>query len=153
MWTPSLKYLHDLMVVSAQAAAGAVAGPLHGAYLGLFISPTPILTPASVMADIAEATYTGYARQALVWGSPYISAAGPEALDATGLIFQPTDAVTPNTALGMFLADAATVGNLIASVRFPPPGVPLPDQFHALQIVGRALLDFNANWGDATLVY
>jgi hypothetical protein len=131
--------------------AGNFSGPLYGSFLGLYIAPTPVLTPANVLADITPANYTGYARQALAWNPPFINQAGLQDVQSGSLFFAPTDAVTPNTITGCFIASAVTAGILLASAPFPAPGVALAGPTNALSLLIDALLDFGANWGDFLL--
>jgi hypothetical protein len=105
-----------------QSADHAVAGPfsgcLDGVYVGLSVAPTTAQNPNGVLANIHEATYTGYARQLLVWHPAYIEPAGSVAIQSASLYWTPTDAVVPNIITGLFLADAITVGNLLGAEQF-----------------------------------
>lgn len=122
MLVPSYALLNKLLTQSIQhAVAGPFSGCLDGVFIGLSVAPTTGLTPSSVLAAIHEATFTGYARQAVVWHPPYIESGGAEAIVSSSTYWTPTDGVTPNTITGMFLADALTNGNLLASEQFAVP--------------------------------
>lgn len=147
---PTRALLADILADITQAASGT-AGHLHAVFLGLYVAPTPVPNVNLLMADITEATFTGYARQAIVWGPPYVSQAGYEAMDAGSLHWQSSDAVTPNTITGVFIASAITAGVLLAAMKFDNP-VALPDQFHLLDTLTRFALDPTAFWGDGDVV-
>lgn len=66
------KGLTDLLAGAIQAAAGA-AGLLNGCTVLLFVNNLAI-NEDTVLADLVEATWPGYARStACVWGAPIIS--------------------------------------------------------------------------------
>jgi hypothetical protein len=154
VWIPSQKLLTDMAnALRAHALAGPVNGSLDGTFLGLYQAGTPVLNRANVLADITEANFTGYARQALVWDAPYTDQAVLEVLEAASLHWQPTDAVVPNVITGLFIASAAVAGQLLASVPLPSPGVGLPGPLAALTVIARFGLDFDGNWGDFILAH
>jgi hypothetical protein len=135
MWVVSQTFLQALAAwLIESSSSGATAGPLEAVYCGLYISPTPVLNPKSLLAAITEATYTGYARKLITWFPPYVSSAGPVALEGGALHFSPTDAVTPNNITGVFLADALTAGHLLMSIPWPGIGAPLSDPSQALTV-------------------
>jgi hypothetical protein len=139
----------DLLAASAQAASGA-AGPLHTTFMGLYIAPTPLPSFTMAIGDIVEAGFTGYARQAVVWGPPYISQSGLVAMDSASLHWQPSDAVAPQTVTGIFLASLATLGTLKAAMQLDNP-VALPDAFHLMDVIVRFALDPTGHWGDGSV--
>lgn len=149
MWVPTQRMLSLLAAAAVEhVVSGNYSGPLYTAYLGLCIAPTPAFTPLSVIGSLTEATYTGYARQQIVWGSTYVSSTGLQVIPGGSLVYQPSDAVTPNVITGAFLADALTTGNLLAGLLFPSPGFSLPNAASALEMVVRWGFDFSGNWGD-----
>lgn len=153
MYVPSRFLLNKLMTqLIDHAVAGPFSGVLDGIFMGLYIAPTPGLTPQSTMNNITEATYTGYARQAVVWHAPYIDPANAESIQAASLIWQPTDGVTPNQITGIFVADANAAGNLLLSSRLPGTGIPLGD---ATMAFGAALLfqlSYTGDYGDVQII-
>lgn len=127
MWTVTIAFLS--LVLDQLAANGisvSSAAALQGLYFGLGIAPTPTPTPTTQMSDIVEATYTGYARQAVTWYPPFIEASGPFLLEGHSLKFTPLDAVTPNVITFAFLADALTGGKYLMGTLLPSSGIPLP---------------------------
>lgn len=84
--------------------------PLFGnASVGLFAAP---LTPTvnTTFAQLTEATYDGYARQALgAATAPFIGQGGLSLAHDLGKVWTPTGSNTPNTIYGQFLiGDAST---------------------------------------------
>jgi hypothetical protein len=149
MWVPTQRLLQLAAAgLINHTASGNYDGPLRGAYLGLCIAPTPAFTELSTISSLTEATYTSYARQAIVWGTTYESAQDLQVIPAGSLVFQPSDAVTPNVITGVFMADAVSAGNLLCGLLFPGGGYPLPNAQSALEIAARFGLDFQGNWGD-----
>jgi hypothetical protein len=151
VWIASLLFLQRMAAaLVANQASGAYAGPLEAVYLGLYTNPTPVLNYNSTLANITEATFTGYVRKELVWDSAYFGAELYEYLEAGSLHWQPTDAVAPNVVTGLFIADAVSAGNLLLSGVFPPPGIPMSSSLNALTVIARFGLNSAQNWGDFT---
>lgn len=149
MWVPTQRLLELMAAAAVQhTVSGNYSGPLYTAYLGLCIAPTPAFTQNSVLANITEANYTGYARQQIVWGATYQTVQSLQVIPGGLLTFQPSDAVTPNTITGVFIMDAVTVGNLLAGLLFTGGGYPLPNANTALEIAPRWGFDYAGNWGD-----
>jgi hypothetical protein len=140
-----------LLAAAAKASvtAGNFSGPLVGTYLGLYTAISPNPSPQSARADLTEATFTGYARKALTWSTPADSQLGFSELLAGLLTWTPSDAVTPNTIIGVALFDAATAGNLLG-MDVLSPVIPLPNQFTSLNYVPAFGLLFNANYDSGT---
>lgn len=103
-------------------------------HVGLY---TAIAGPADhnrVLADLTEATYTGYARQPVTsWTDAFDSALGLIMMVGDNRHFTPTDAVAPNTILGWFLATAVTGGTLLAIEPLASPA-PLANADNTLTI-------------------
>jgi hypothetical protein len=104
------------------------------------------------MGDIVEAGYTGYARQAVVWGAPYQATDGLQAMNAGSLSFTPTDALKPQTVVGLILADAVTAGNLLGMLLFDTP-VPLNGPNQILDVLLTFGLDALGNYGTAVMTF
>jgi hypothetical protein len=153
MWViASLLWQRILAGITASAVAGPYNGPLTGTYLGCYIGPTPVLSPASLIGSITEAGWTGYARQALTWWPPYTDVTGAYALEAHALHYAPTDAVAPQIATGIFVADALVAGNLLASFQLTPPGVPMQNALDAFTAVVQFLFPASMALGAPTIV-
>lgn len=112
--------LNTLLTDSLIAAGTNPKGVFNTVYLGLFTA-WPGFNLTRVRADLTEASYTGYVRQLVVWGTPTFDPNGRPSVYGGGLTFESTDAVTPNTVIGAALYDAATNGNLLALAAFNNP--------------------------------
>lgn len=149
MWIPSLLLLQRMAAALTQVGgSGAAVGPLEAVYFGLYTAPTGVLTPQSVITDITEATFVGYARIEAVWEAPYFGAAGLEYLESQNMRFTATNGNTPNVITGFFVADALTAGNLLFSAPLPVPGIPMGSAGASFSNVTRFGLDSTGNWGD-----
>ncbi len=128
------------------------AGKLHGLYVGLITSSVSDISPDTVRADVTEAAYTGYARQAVgTWSAPYDTQDGKVQVDAPALLFQPSDAAVPENITGVCYFDASTNGNLVATDPLDTP-YPLPDQYSGLSYNPVAALPFATNMGESNPV-
>jgi hypothetical protein len=129
-------------IVAAMVAATGAKGPLNDAHVGLFTGQ-PSLDPGTVVGDLVEPTYAGYARQALdpaAWEPPSVQTDGSVATMNCGCIhFRMTDNLAPTSITGVFLADAAGPGgNLLASGALDSPYalIATDQSFDVLTIVG-----------------
>lgn len=112
---------HALDVITSEIATGQA---LDGLKIGLYtnqISPTP----DTVITDLTEAAFTGYARSStIVWGTPYrpLSAAlyGADAPRYTSIN---TDPSTNVNVYGAFLVKPGTPDVLEAVIPFDTPVV------------------------------
>lgn len=142
---PQLADLLDALIIAD--------GPFDPAavFIGLYTAITPHgLT--TVMADLTRPTGNLATAVALTtFGAPYTMTDGRRVVDAALKQFRPTTSADGITALGWFLADAATAGNLLAYKGLPAP-VPLPDENSSLGIVFRLTVDPNGRW-DASVEY
>jgi len=111
-----VKILADLLDVTV---AGNHTGLIGSAHLGLFVQGTPGFSESLTLADIVEATYDGYARLPVAWGSTGQDPLGRPSVHGTSDLFSPTGSVTPNTLTGVFIADALAAGNLLGLAYFP----------------------------------
>jgi hypothetical protein len=129
-------------------AAGGVFDPAT-VFVGLYTAIAPPAGPESGMADLTEANYTAYARQALTpWTDAYNSADGFVTIDGPALHFTPGDGVIPNTILGWFIASAAVAGILLAIEPLATPA-PLIDENSTLSIMPRVGIDPTASFGES----
>ena len=120
MWQATYTLLLRMAAALTGHGGSPAAGPLYGAWLGLYQTGTPPVTPNSTMANITEANYDGYSRQQILWFPPIVSQSGPVLLTAQDLFFEPIDALVANQILGCFIADAFYAGSLLAGA--PAPG-------------------------------
>ncbi len=103
-------------------------GLLDGASLCIFKNDyTPINT--TVLADLTEANFDGYARITLdSWTSAFLNADNKAEVDETTRTFTVSGVSTPNTVYGAFVLDGS--GNLLYAERDPAGG-------HLLNTVGQ----------------
>lgn len=141
-----------MAALTDHTASGSFNGPLESVYMGLYIAPTGGLSKSSTIANITEATYAGYARQAVTWYPPVVDAAGPETLNGQSLNFTPTGSTTPNTITGLFLADALTAGDLLAYMALPGIGVALSGPTQSLVAIPQFQLPFTPIYGMPTII-
>lgn len=151
MWQVTTLFLLRVAQGLIQAGGGP-RGALNGVWAGLFQQGTPPPTPQMTMAQIVEASYDGYSRQAVVWFPPWISNAGPEQLAAQDVFFVPSDALVANLITGVFIADAFYGGNLLMAALLPVPGVNLGSPSQALKDETIFQLPFNQIYGGPKIV-
>jgi len=98
------------------------AAPLDGAEIGLFQNN---ITPDAntVLADLTECDYTGYAQEAITWLVPSISDAGTPQVVGTVVEFRPTGTTVTNFAYGLFMLDGS--GAFVGAARFPDAPYPM----------------------------
>lgn len=133
------------------SAARAATGSLDPAtvHVGLYTGIVGLPTSDRVLADLTEATFTGYARLPMTsWTDPYNAADGKVTISGAAKHFTPTDAVTPNTIQGWFIASALAGGVLLAIEPLDTPA-PLANADNTLSILPRFSLDPNASFGES----
>jgi len=97
-----------------------VGGELAGALLALFVEPAPI-EPTMVLADLTEATFTGYARSAaVVYGAEHINENGDAVKQVIPKEFKATGDAIQNTVTHVGLIDTTGL-ILLASYELPEP--------------------------------
>lgn len=153
MWQFTYVLLLRLLQAAIRGAGAGTAGPLSGAWLGLYQPPTVPITPQSSMAQITEANYDGYSRQQIAWFPPYTSGSGPEQLSAQDLFFMPVDALVTNQITGVFIADAFYAGNLLAAAVLAAPGVQLNSPTRALKVQANVQLGTGQVYGAPFVVF
>jgi len=103
-------------------AAVDTAAILDGVMVHLYQNDiTP--TPNRPIGDYTEATYTGYAAEALTWLAPTLNDAGQIEVIGTVGEFRPTASTVQNTIYGLYLTDTAGAV-LLEAARFD--NAPLP---------------------------
>jgi hypothetical protein len=138
--------LHTLLA-NARAAGGALDPATVAVGLYTAIVGTP--NAERVLGDLTEATFTGYARQAMAsWTDPFNKGNGQVAMNGAAHHFTPTDAVTPNTILGWFIASAVAGGTLLAIESLDSP-VPLANADHTLSILPQFAVTPTASFGES----
>jgi len=98
--------LQEALKFLTTAGATGTDPLLVGAKVGLF-SGSPNLTVATVIGDLTEAVYTGYARQSLgTLSAQYTDDNGDEQRDSALLTFAPSGSTTGDVITGWFLVDS-----------------------------------------------
>lgn len=115
-----MNVMTDTLNAAALAQLQASGGPLIGLYVGLATN-NPSFSHVSVAADITEPSYTGYARQAVVFGSPYQRVDGSFAVQGTLLQFQMGNTALPTVINAYAVFSAITAGTLMWGETLPNP--------------------------------
>jgi hypothetical protein len=98
-------------------------GILNGSLVGLYTNTPFIWTPRAKLADLTEASYTGYARQPAAFLTPWVNPVNQAEVAGDTLLFQPTPAlVVPVTIIGYFLVDSTGL-ILLGGDNLPTPVV------------------------------
>jgi hypothetical protein len=147
MWVMTRAFLRSGLTEMVGANTAGYTGVLHNVKLGLAAAPfTP--TPDLLLASITEANYTSYARQTVAWGGAYDDGTGnPTVAAVPSLLFQPSDAASPNTIYGHFLTNVA--GNLLLGAELFNAPFNLPDQFSAINDTPVVTLNVSNNYGNS----
>jgi hypothetical protein len=152
MWVATYYFLAAIMdALSLKTGSALYEALLSNVFFGLYQAPTPVPTPAMVMAGITECNYDGYGRQAAVWFPTFLDASGPQDLAAQNMHFAPNDALVPNTATGAFMATAASGGILLLAAQFAVP-IALPSPAYALNLAPIFQLAFTNNYGSPGVI-
>jgi predicted exporter len=94
------------------AAAAVIADGLDLAKVKLFKTDVAV-DKNTVLADLTEADYVGYASEAVTWLAPTISEDGE--VEVQGIVgeFRPTNDVTPNDVYGVWVTNDAGTAPLL----------------------------------------
>jgi hypothetical protein len=134
------------------AAEATTPGAFSAVFLGLFKEWSGFGLDLQTESLIIPG-YTGYARQALVWGPPGLDAQGRPAITAGSLVFSPTDALASSGVKGCAIFDAANAGVVLAAGVFKTPftlASPLDDATVIAKIAMPGL--DRTDWGSFNLV-
>jgi hypothetical protein len=101
--------------------AGLVKAALAASHLCLYKAISAPLSPSTVIANLTEADYDGYARKALAaWNNPYLDPAGGASIQSGTQQFDFVAVpLTTNVVIGWYLLNAA--GDLVAVGNFDNP--------------------------------
>lgn len=143
MWVPTRAFLKGLCAGMGSNTI-TTGTDLFGCFLGLF---TNVYSPNvnTLLANLTEATYTGYVRGAITWNAPFIGEGALSLIEGTKVDFRPSDTITPNTIQGAFIVGSDSVTLLLVEV-LPTP-VPLTSADYLLAYIPRVGLDPGANYG------
>jgi hypothetical protein len=126
------------------AALIATGGPFDPAALFAGVAQTLATSGLlTVIGDVTPPTGAAATRHPVTWGTPYVLNDGSAVVDSAPVTFRPAGAETGSVA-GIFLADALTAGNLVASAGETPP-VPIMAS-HPYTVVVRLVVDPEARW-------
>lgn len=124
-------------------------GILKTSKAGLILNDfTP--TKTTVLADITQPTYAGYATILAAFTGPSRDATGKLGVDSALITFQMDDDVIPTQPLGWFLVNTAGTGLLMMEF-FADGAQPLVDEYSFVSFVIR-LDTANPEAGTATLI-
>lgn len=117
------------------ATADVIAGVLTANKVKLYQSNT-IPTPATPIGDYTEATYSGYALEAITWSAPTLADDG--SVEVLGVVgeFRPTSSAVQNSIYGLLLVDT-TGAILYAAARFDAPPLPMNSTLDAIIVTLR----------------
>lgn len=147
MWIATFAFLSAVMdTLGAAAISAFYESVLGNVWLGLYIAPTPAPTPSMLLANITEANYDGYGRQAITWFPTFLDSSGPQDLAAMNMRFAPTDALVPNTITGAFIVTQRTGGLLYLAAALATP-VALPSPSFSLVSAPVFQLAYTNNYG------
>lgn len=117
-------------------AAGSDSTQLGSGSIGLIAAPF-VPTPSLTLAEITEASYTGYARQGI--GNPTVTftgADGNEYVEGNTVRFQPTGSSSVNNIYGSFTTPGSSTTTMITAELFPAP-IPLAGPSNQITITPR----------------
>lgn len=140
-------YFFKNAILNLKIAAAGV-GVLNAAKLGLFTN-TPPLSQTTVIGDLTEPTFAGYAQQAVTWSAPFEQPDFSWATQGGLYTFQATDDLTPTVVTGCFLVDTGGT-HLIFAELFAVP-VNLPSSAQAC-LVSPQVAAGNSTWGSNTVI-
>lgn len=117
--TPTL-LMRQLLIT---ATANAIAGALTGSEIHLFQNSIVFNPDTTLIGDLVEADYDGYAALALTWGAASVSDDGHVETIASAQTWRPTGGTTPNQIYGFYIDDGA--GVLLAGGTFDEGPYPM----------------------------
>jgi hypothetical protein len=143
VFTPTRAFLEGMLNAEGSGTFTAHT-KLNGAFLGLY---TNLVQPSvnTVLADLHQATFTGYALAALTWNVPFTGEGTLSLIEANKVDWRASDTVTPNNIMGHFIVGDDSVTLLLVEP-FPGP-IPLPSADYLIADVARVGLDPTANFG------
>lgn len=110
------------MLTDVTNGGGALTGTLSGAKIMLYTNAGYVWTPDSVLTDLTEAAYPGYARQTVAWDAPYFNLSVQAELIGALQLYVPNAVVGPPavTVVGYALVNGAGT-KLLGGDNFPMP--------------------------------
>lgn len=146
MFVPTRALLADIAsFISTDQSAAANNCKLFGAKVGL-IKAAVAPSKDTVLADVMEADFTGYAQKAVTaWTAVFDDLSGKPSVRTGSNHWQPTDAVSPNVIYGQILVD--TAGTTLLGVEIFDTPVNLPDANEAFDSEVTFSFPTGALWG------
>lgn len=124
----------QLLEILTALAAGDYAAVVMKLYQN-DVTPTPL----TVVGDLTEATFSGYAAvTALDYGSPYMNLDGYAEMDLPSQQFDHSAGATANNVYGMWIEK--TGGGLLYAARFDSAPLPMIDATNAIVVLSRFVL-------------
>lgn len=137
--TPSSTFL-EVLAAAVEAVSGA------GVRIGLFTG-SPTLTPATLLADLVQPTYTGYTRPGVINGTRRGNANGDIIIPYGMVSFQPTNnAALPQTVTGVFMQKDGAPDKLWLAEVLDDPWV-IVDTGSALDVIFEIYIKGDAVYG------
>jgi hypothetical protein len=120
------------VVLDTTQVSGGAAGVLHGTKM-ILITNSPAITKQMLLGALTQATFSGYASQALTWSAATRNEVNNMSTRSSLVSWIPTDGVTPNVITGYAIVDST--GAVLLAVEMLPAPVSLVDAFSNLGIV------------------
>lgn len=131
-------------------AAGKTLDPA-GVFAGLY-EDGPDPSPPVTAADFTLPDATDFPAVAVTaWTDPFQLTDGRWAIQSNLLTWRPPDDTNAFSAVGWYLADAATAGNILGWEPISP-AVPLPDETREVSLVVRVTFDPQGNWSASVVI-
>lgn len=140
----------ELLGDAIAGAANNVDGIFSNAFVGL-LTAWDGWNPDMTLANLDQANFDGYTRQALTFSDPYTGSDGRAASISDLATWAPTGNNTDNSIIGAFLADANTDGNLLGVELFSAP-VQMNDVDKRLSYALELGIDPGWGFGDGTVI-
>lgn len=145
MLTPTLPFLTGV-------AANMIAGLLTSVKVGLFTN-TPTLGRATVLSDLTQPTFTGYAEQAVTWGAAGEDNLGNIIYTGGLLTFQPSATTAlPQTATGWYIEASIAMTETLLLAEYLPSPYTFNGTLDQLSLAPTFVTPNQNVWGDATVV-
>lgn len=138
--TPTDKFL-DLLVGYFRGGAGATP------FVGLFMG-NPALSRATLLSDLTEPTFTGYARAMPSLAAAEVDGSGNRIADYPNCTFQPSAPVSPTeTVTGVFLGATLTSVDYLLFAEFLDTPKVFAEATDALDIVWQTFIRNALSYG------
>lgn len=120
------------LALKASVTSGDFAGPLTGAKVGVFVNDI-VPGKTSIVAELTEGSYDGYAKVALTFGAPKRDENGQIGMDSNLATFRPTSGDVPQTVYGYFITDSGGT-HLLGGAKLESP-ITLVDALTVAEVV------------------